>query len=198
MNKSSSHNGSNEASNKNYSHVKDELAELRNLLASTPEQSELSALQELLEDPKLHMDEFTLVRHLLLDSEQTKLSELQERWDNPRLHAQSLSRVLPEAIILRSLQDKVLAKALVPTIEEAIRLSVKKDFKVLANALFPVIGPAIRKAIGSALSAMTQSLDQTLTHSLSPESFKWRLEARQTGKSFAEVVLLRTLLYRVE
>ncbi|WP_199329182.1 OmpA family protein [Coleofasciculus sp. FACHB-1120] len=33
---------------------------------------------------------------------------------------------------------------------------------------------------------------------MSPQSFKWRLEALQTGKSFAEVVLLRTLLYRVE
>lgn len=30
------------------------------------------------------------------------------------------------------------------------------------------------------------------------QTLKWRLEARRTGKSFADVVLLHTLLYRVE
>ncbi len=43
-----------------------------------------------------------------------------------------------------------------------------------------------------------QSLNQTLEHSLSPQSLQWRLEARRTGKSLAEIILLRTLLYRVE
>lgn len=135
---------------------------------------------------------------MLFSHEQKQLGKLQERLDDPKLYAADLSRVLPEAIILRSIQDQQLIKALVPSIEEAIKTSVRKDFKILANALFPVIGPAIRKAIGTALNTMTQSLNQTLNHSFSPQSFKWRLEARQTGKSFAEVVLLRTLLYRVE
>jgi OOP family OmpA-OmpF porin len=58
--------------------------------------------------------------------------------------------------------------------------------------------PGIQKAVAAAISEMTQSLDQTLEHELSPKSFKWRLEAKLTGKSFAEVVLLHTLLYQVE
>lgn len=207
MNNSSNHNGSNDASNNNHFQVKDEEAELHSLLASIAEQTELTALQELLKDPKLYTDnlsqilpkdDFAQLRSLLLEPEITKLKELQERWDNPKLDAEKLSQLLPEAIILRSLRDQHLAKALVPTIEEAIRISVKKDLKILTNAFFPVIVPAIRKAIGTSLNAMTQSLEQTLKHSLSPQSFKWRLEAYQTGKSFAEVVLLRTLLYRVE
>lgn len=125
--------------------------------------------------------------------------ELQERLDNAKLRAEDVSRVLPEAIILRSIQqDEQLTKAIVPTVEGAIQASVKQDLNILADSLFPVIGPATRKAVSTALKTLNQSLNQTLEHSLSPESFKWRLEARQTGKTFAEVVLLRTLIYRVE
>ncbi len=106
--------------------------------------------------------------------------------------------MLPEAIILRTMQDEQLTKAVVPTIEQAIHNSVKQDLNILSDALFPVMGPAIRKAVSTALKTLTESLNQTLDHSLSPQSIKWRLEAKQTGKSFAEVVLLRTLVYRVE
>lgn len=144
-------------------------------------------------------DAIAELRDMLLGFEHKQLVKLQQRLNDPKLHAEDLSRVLPEAIILRSLQqDKQLTEALVPTVEEAIQASVKKDLNVLVNAIFPVIGPAIRKSIAVALSALTQSLNQTLEHSFSRQSFKWRLEARQTGKSFAEVVLLRTLLFRVE
>ncbi|HAA32105.1 MAG TPA: flagellar motor protein MotB [Cyanobacteria bacterium UBA8553] len=58
--------------------------------------------------------------------------------------------------------------------------------------------PGIRKAVAAAISEMTQSLNQTLDHSFSTKSLKWRLEALRTGKSFAEIVLLHSLLYRVE
>lgn len=139
------------------------------------------------------------LRNLLFNTEKAQLGKLQERLDDPKVYAEDLSRVLPEAIILLSLQrHERLTKALLPTIEEALQISVKKDVNVIANAIFPVIGPAIRKSIQLAISTLVQSLNQTLEHSLSIQSFKWRLEAKQTGKSFAEVVLLRTLLYRVE
>lgn len=139
------------------------------------------------------LDELTELRSLLFGS------ELHERLENAKLRAEDVSRVLPEAIILRSIQqDEQLTKAVVPTVEGAIEASVKQDLNILADALFPVIGPAARKAVSTALKTLSQSLNQTLEHSLSLQSFRWRLEARQTGKSFAEVVLLRTLVYRVE
>lgn len=179
----------------------DILDQLRTLIFS-PEQAQVDNVQQQSSqnNPTTNPDEDVLgeLRALLVGDDYQKIAKIQERLDDPKLYAADLSQVLVEAIILRSLQDQQLAKALVPSIEEAIKVSVRKDFKILANALFPVIGPAIRKAIASALNAMMQSLNQTLDHSLSPQSFKWRLEARQTGKSFAEVVLLRTLLYRVE
>ncbi|MDZ8189193.1 MAG: OmpA family protein [Nostoc sp. ChiSLP02] len=143
-------------------------------------------------------DELTILRSLLLDIEPTKLQKLYQRLENPEIQPEDISKMLPEAVILRSKQDKQLGEVMVATVEEAIQVSVNQDHNVLTEALFPVIGPATRKAIATALEQMTQSLNQTLEHSLSPQSFQWRLEAQRTGKSFAEIVLLRTLIYRVE
>jgi outer membrane protein OmpA-like peptidoglycan-associated protein len=106
--------------------------------------------------------------------------------------------VLPDAIIQRTRRDDRLAKATLPIIEENIRQSVIRNPDVLADALFPAIGPAIRRAIAEALGQMVQSLNQTLENSVSPKGLRWRFEAWQTGKPFAEVVMLNSLIYRVE
>jgi predicted regulator of Ras-like GTPase activity (Roadblock/LC7/MglB family) len=45
---------------------------------------------------------------------------------------------------------------------------------------------------------MVQSLNKALDHSFSPKGIRWRIEAWRTGKPFAEVVLLHTLIYRTE
>ena len=145
-----------------------------------------------------NIDELGELRSLLLGIEQPKLHRFYEKLDNPQVDTEDISRILPEAIILRTMQDEQLSEAMVPTVEQAIDSSVKKDIDVLSEAIFPIIGPATRKAIATALDEMLQSFNQTLEHSVSPQSLKWRIEARQTGKSFAEVVMLRTLVYRVE
>ncbi len=125
--------------------------------------------------------------------ESSQLKELQSLL----IDSKGISRVLPEAIQLSS-NDEKLATAALPTIEQAIKASVAKDQTILSDALFPIMGPAIRKAVSAALQNLIQTLNQSLEHSLSPQSFLWRLEARRTGKSFAEIVFLRTLLYQVE
>lgn len=106
--------------------------------------------------------------------------------------------VLPSALKKRARRDNQLAEATLPIVEENIRQSVQRNPKILAEAIFPIIGPAIRKAIAEALGAMVQSLNQTLEQSVSPKGLRWRIEAWQTGKPFGEVVMLNTLLYRVE
>lgn len=178
----------------NYSSAEEEvLAELRNLLFSHQPQVESPKPKQPYQNPPASEEEgLAELRDLLFGA------DLQARLENPKVLAEDVSNVLPEAIILRTMQDEQLTKAVVPTIEQAIHNSVKQDLNILSDALFPVMGPAIRKAVSTALKTLTESLNQTLDHSLSPQSIKWRLEAKQTGKSFAEVVLLRTLVYRVE
>ncbi|PAX60459.1 OmpA family protein [Brunnivagina elsteri] len=143
-------------------------------------------------------DELNELRTLLLGVEPKKLSQVCEYIETQKIKPEDISRILPEAVILRSLQDKQFVEAMIPTIEQAVETSVQRDLNILSNAIFPILGPSTRRAIASALEEMLQSLDKTLEHGFSIQSFKWRLEARQTGKSFAEVVLLRTLIYRVE
>ncbi|HEX8144792.1 MAG TPA: OmpA family protein [Pyrinomonadaceae bacterium] len=139
------------------------------------------------------------LRRLLIGPEQQELVRIQERLDRQDdLLPEDVSRVLPEAVKLRTGRDKKVTEALLPTVEEAIGISVRKNPQTLVDALFPVIGPAIRRAISEALTGMVQTMNQTLEHSLSPQGLKWRLEAWRTGRSFAEVVMLHTLLYRVE
>jgi outer membrane protein OmpA-like peptidoglycan-associated protein len=143
-------------------------------------------------------DELSKLRSLLLGVEPAKLNQLYDLLDNPQIRPEDISRLLPEAVILRSQQDKQLITAMISIVEEAIQVSVQQDENILAEAFFPVILPASRKAIASLLDEMMQSLNQSLEHSFSLKSLQWRLEAKRTGKSFAEIVLLRTLVYRVE
>ena len=94
--------------------------------------------------------------------------------------------------------DVKLRRALQPLLEEALQLSVQSNPRMLADALFPIFGKAIRKAIASELDGMLQSLSQTLEQSFSWRSVQWRWESFRTGKPYAEIVVLRSLLYRVE
>ncbi|GJL53366.1 MAG: hypothetical protein NPIRA02_04980 [Nitrospirales bacterium] len=140
----------------------------------------------------------TQLRNLLFAPEQTKIEQLQNRLDDPVLQAKDVSRVLPDAILLRSKQDAQLASSLSPILTEVFILSIKKSPRLIVDAISPIMAPAIRKAIFSALQGMVQSLNQTLDHSVSWKGLQWRVESLRTGKPFAEIVLLHTLKFRVE
>ncbi len=143
-------------------------------------------------------DELTHLRSLLLSPEQSEIGELRERLNNPDIRAAELSRVIAEAIVMRASKDQKLATALLPTIETILRDTVKKDPKFLADTIFPVIGPAIRKAISESLRSMMESLSSTLDYTFSWRGIQWRIESIRTGKPFAEIILLHTLIYRIE
>jgi len=137
------------------------------------------------------------LRTLLLGPEQQHLAALQTRLDDAKARAEDLGEVLPQAL-LRHAQDPHFTRALTPSIEKAITASVHRNPKPLADALFPVMGPAIRQAVSAGLAGMVESLNRTLEHSLSWRSIRWRLEAWRTGRSFGEILLVNTLVYRVE
>jgi OOP family OmpA-OmpF porin len=138
------------------------------------------------------------LRTLLLGPAEAQIADIHMRLADPHRQLKEVSRVLPAAVAVRSRADNELSEALAPTITNALERSVRKNPQPLVDAIFPVMGPAIRKAIAAALNGMVQSLNQSMTHSLSVQGLKWRFEAWRTGKPFAEVVLLHTLLYRVE
>lgn len=94
--------------------------------------------------------------------------------------------------------EEALLETMRPITEAAIERSVCRDASILGGSLHPIIGPAIRQAISHAFLRMIQSVNTAVENSLSAKSIKWRAEAWRTGKSFAEIVAVRTLLFRVE
>ena len=138
--------------------------------------------------------ELESLRGLLLAPEQTRLAALESRAPTP----DEVADVLPQAVLTRNGHDNQLRRALEPLIDETLRASIRRDPKSLADILFPIMGPAIRRSISAAIRGMVEGLQRVLENSLSPRSLKWRLEAMRTGRPFAEIVLLRSMLYRVE
>jgi len=140
------------------------------------------------------------LRQLIVGPERDALRRLRERVANPASRTEDVSEVVAESIHLRREQggDEALSAALSPTIETALRESVRKDPATLADALFPVMGPAIRRSILETLRSFLASFNQVLDQSLSWQGMKWRLEALRTGRSFTEVALLHSLVFRVE
>lgn len=94
--------------------------------------------------------------------------------------------------------DSALVRALTPTVELAIRTSVRRDPQPLADAIFPVIGPAIRRAIAAAIDGLIESMNRAAELAFSLKALRWRIEAWRTGRSFGEVVIAHRLRYSVE
>ena len=138
------------------------------------------------------------LRQLLVGPEQAQIEQLQRRLEDPRQRTEDIGNVLPEAIEHSVGQDDKFTSALTPIVEKVVRVSVKRDMKTFVDALYPIMGPAIRKAIAEAFKTMVQSLNNALEQSFSLQGLKWRIESLRSGKPFAEVILLHSLVYRVE
>ncbi|HXR33324.1 MAG TPA: OmpA family protein [Verrucomicrobiae bacterium] len=165
---------------------------------------ETPATRRALENPEQAsengIDPLGELRHLILAPEQEALNRLHQRVSDPEARTEDVSSVVAEAIQLRRQQggDEALSHALAPTIETALRESVRKDPGTLADALFPVMGPAIRKSILETLRSFLDSFNEIMDQSVSWQGLKWRFEALRTGRSFTEVALLHSLVFRVE
>src|ERR1700691_2957556 len=167
-----------------------------------PEQAQRRAPQgQPEENPPDNNHAYEELRHLIVAPEQEEIADIQERLEDRARRAEDVSSVVAEAISMRRDKkdgERALAKALAPTIQETLRESVRRDPHVLADALFPVMGPAIRKSITETLRGMLESFNEALEHSLSWRGIQWRIESFRTGRPFAEIVMMHSLLYRVE
>jgi OOP family OmpA-OmpF porin len=141
--------------------------------------------------------EFAELRGLLLGPEQDDIRKLKERLSHAHT-AEQISHVLAEAVRLASQKNRKLRTALQPVVEQSIRASVRCNPGILGDALWPLIGDAVAKRVASALRRLTESLQEMHEQSFTARSVMWRFEALRSGKPFGEIVLVRSLLYRVE
>jgi outer membrane protein OmpA-like peptidoglycan-associated protein/DNA-binding transcriptional ArsR family regulator len=142
--------------------------------------------------------EFAALRKLLIGPEQNRLDELSEEIESQEVTAEEIADRLPEAIALSGSRDDQLGRALSPTIETALKESIRRDPQEIATAIFPVLGPAIRKAIAETMAGLVRSINNAVEQSLSVNGMKWRVEAWRTGIPYAEIVIKHALVYRVE
>ena len=142
--------------------------------------------------------ELSELRDLLFGAERRQIDELRRRLDTAELTSDELAEKLPQAIVQRAARDRQLALALAPTVESAIKESVRRDPREFATAIFPVLGPAIRKAIAATMSGLVNTINRAVEHSFSPQGIRWRVESWRTGVPFAQIVMRHALVYRVE
>jgi outer membrane protein OmpA-like peptidoglycan-associated protein len=138
------------------------------------------------------------LRSLLFASEQASLKALAAKVGDRASLARSVAGVWSEAAAIRSRHDDSITRVLAPVVEISLQQSVRKNPQPLVDALYPIMGPAIRRSISEALADMMQRFNGAVEQSLSPRALKWRFDAWRTGQSYASVVLLKTLVYRVE
>ncbi|MFH2093013.1 MAG: OmpA family protein [Pseudomonadota bacterium] len=141
---------------------------------------------------------FDALTNLLVKTERDRIQRIENRLDDPMLRAKEISQSLAHAISLSVMESNQISRVMEPVIDASLKASVKKNPKAIADVISPALGPGIRKAISSTLMGMIQSLNQVLNHSFSIQGLKWRFQAFKTGKPFAEIVLLNTLVYQVE
>ena len=142
--------------------------------------------------------ELTRLRGLLFARELAMLEKIQASLDSSRYNTQKVSKVLAEAILLRSEKDDHLNVALEPLVDDIVRSSLHKRPTDFVNALFPLMGPSIRKSISESFNSMLGSFSKSMEMAFSWKGLRWRTEALRSGKPFSEVVMLHTLVYRVE
>ena len=152
------------------------------------------------EDASANADAKSLaeLQELLFGEYMRHVQHLRNRLDDADLRALEDSKILAQSLTLSAKRDPKLKMALQPLVEESLRLSVDRDPAMLAGALFPIVGEAVRKAVAHALQQMFDSMNAILAQSFSLKRWRWRFEARRSGKTFAEVALARSLSYRVE
>ncbi len=134
------------------------------------------------------------LRRLIVGPEQQRIDRLEQKTS-----PETLGDVLPEAVAAsHASRGEALSIALEPAMTEAVRNVARRETGLFADVLSPVIGTAVRKSVADAMRSMLERFEVVLERTLTVESLRWRLEARRTGRPFAEVVMLRTLVYRVE
>ncbi|MDR3361833.1 MAG: hypothetical protein LBO64_03190 [Desulfovibrio sp.] len=138
------------------------------------------------------------LRTLLFNRELLLLEQLRSRLDSPDARARDVGSVLAEALVLSSRRDDRLKMAMEPLVDRIVKDSLRDNPHEFSESLFPLMGPSIRKSIAESFHSMLESFSKSMEISFSWKGLRWRLESLRTGKPFSEVVLLHTLVYRVD
>ncbi len=143
-------------------------------------------------------EDYQRLRRILLGREVDEIEMLRARLDEPELRSEETSRILARAVDLGAAASTELQRSMQPVIETGLRNLASRNPEAVSDILFPSVGSAVRKAVAAAMQNLIDALSMTLEQGMSLKSLLWRWEAFRTGKSYGEMVLLRSVLFRVE
>ena len=142
--------------------------------------------------------ELLRLRELLFSREMALIDQMRAVLENHQMTTRMVSDVLAEAIHLRSGKDPHLSMALEPVVDAIVKASLNTRRGDFVNALSPLMGPTIRKSIAESFRSMMGNFSKSVEMAFSWKGLRWRFEALRSGKPFSEIVMLNTLVYRVE
>ena len=144
------------------------------------------------------LKEWEQLKEILTGEEKRQIESILRRLDDDKIHASEISRILPEALRLSAKHGNRLNEVLIPIIEKTLQESMRRNSHILVDALYALIGPATRKAVFESMKGLLQSFNTALESVFTLKGIKWRIEAITTGKPYAEVVLIHSIVYQVE
>lgn len=143
-------------------------------------------------------DELDELCRILIGADRERLRAAIERLQERGQFIDWQSQTLADAMRLALARDPAFKESMGAMISQGVHSTVQRDSAAFGRALAPAMGPAIRNAVWMMLQGFVQSIETVVDQQLSWRSVRWRFEAMRTGRSFAEIAFLHTLLYRVE
>lgn len=138
------------------------------------------------------------LRALILGADYKTLLDFQQCLRNRERYQQHIADIVAEAIELRNNHDGAVAQVLAPMVEQSLAASVRANPQPLADALYPVMGPAIRRSISETMNQALENFNRALEQSFSLQALTWRLDALRSGRTYAEIAMLKSLDFQVE
>ena len=144
------------------------------------------------------MSQIDELREILVGDNSERLSQLQQRVENIDARTKDVAEVLAPAINQGIAANNDLIDALKEPVSEGLKQAIRAEPIEYADILYPAIAPSIRLAISQAISSLLITINQTIESATSANGIKDRIESIRTGVPYAELVLRKSLLYRVE
>lgn len=144
------------------------------------------------------MNQLTELRNIIVGEQQQELLILRDRLEEARLDSKKLAEMLPEALKLSSTEQGGFTGGMQPYISQSVIKTVEDDPHGFAEVLYPALVPSIRLMLTNAIRALTKRINTTIESTTTAQGLKWRVEAIRTGESYSDVVVRKTLDYRVE
>lgn len=144
------------------------------------------------------MNQLTELRNIIVGEQQEQLENLKQRLEESQIDARKVADVLPDSVRLSMQAGGQLSAELKPFVAKSVMETVESDPSKFAEVLYPVLLPAIKLMIANTIRSFVKTMNRSIESATTAKGIKWRLEALRKGIPYSEVVLRKTLEYRVE